>query len=30
LKSAYLETDRDAIALIRMFAESGLFGESID
>ena len=30
LKSAYLETDRDAIALIRMLAESGLFGESID
>ena len=30
LKSAYLETDRDAIAMIRELAESGLFGESIN
>ncbi len=28
LKSAYLQTDRDAIVMIRDFAESGLFGES--
>lgn len=30
LKSAYLQTDRDAIGLIRMLAESGLFGASIN
>ncbi|MEX0964649.1 MAG: AtaL-like protein [Pseudohongiellaceae bacterium] len=30
LKSAYLQTDRDAIALIRLLAESGLFGNSIN
>ena len=30
LKSAYLQTDRDAIALIRSLAESGLFGQSIN
>lgn len=30
LKSAYLQTDRDAIAMIRTLAESGLFGESIN
>lgn len=30
LKSAYLQTDRDAIGLIRMLAESGLFGQSIN
>lgn len=30
LKSAYLQTDRDAIALIRTLAESGLFGESVN
>jgi hypothetical protein len=30
LKSAYLQTDRDAIALIRTLAESGLFGQSIN
>lgn len=30
LKSAYLQTDQDAIALIRMLAESGLFGQSIN
>lgn len=30
LKSAYLQTDRDAIAMIRMLAESGLFGQSIN
>jgi len=30
LKSAYLQTDRDAIGLIRMLVESGLFGESIN
>lgn len=30
LKSAYLETDREAIAMIRTLAESGLFGESIN
>lgn len=30
LKSAYLQTDRDAIALIRVLAESGMFGESIN
>lgn len=29
LKSAYLQTDRDAIAEIRVLADSGLFGESI-
>ncbi len=28
LKSAYLQTDRDAIAMIRALAESGLFGQS--
>ena len=26
LQSAYLQTDRDAIALIRSLAESGVFG----
>ncbi len=30
LKSAYLQTDRDAIGLIRMLAESGLFGQAIN
>jgi len=30
LKSAYLQTDRDAIALIRSLAESGVFGQSVD
>ncbi len=30
LKSAYLQTDRDAIGLIRMLAQSGLFGQSIN
>lgn len=30
LKSAYLQTDRDAIGLIRMLAESGLFGQSVN
>lgn len=30
LKSAYLQTDQDAIAQIRVLAESGLFGESIN
>ncbi len=30
LKSAYLQTDHDAIALIRLLAESGLFGETIN
>lgn len=30
LKSAYLQTDRDAIGLIRSLAESGFFGEMID
>ena len=30
LKSAYLQTDQDAIALIRVLAESGMFGESIN
>ena len=30
LKSAYLQTDRDAIALIRLLAQSGLFGQSIN
>ena len=30
LKSAYLQTDRDAIALIRSLAESGLFGQTIN
>jgi Acetylaranotin biosynthesis cluster protein L len=30
LKSAYLQIDRDAIALIRMLAESGIFGETIN
>ncbi len=30
LKSAYLQTDRDAIALIRVLAQSGIFGESIN
>lgn len=30
LKAAYLQTDRDAIAMIRSLAESGLFGEAIN
>ena len=30
LKAAYLQTDRDAIGLIRSLAESGLFGEAIN
>jgi len=30
LKSAYLQTDRDAIALIRSLAESGVFGHYIN
>lgn len=30
LKAAYLQTDQDAIAQIRVLAESGLFGESIN
>lgn len=30
LKAAYLQTDRDAIGLIRSLAESGLFGETIN
>lgn len=30
LKSAYLQTDRDAIGLIRMLAQSGLFGQSVN
>ncbi len=30
LKAAYLQTDRDAIGLIRSLAESGLFGESVN
>lgn len=30
LKSAYLQTDRDAIAQIRILAGSGLFGEAIN
>jgi hypothetical protein len=30
LKSAYLQTDRDAIALIRSLAESDVFGQSIN
>lgn len=30
LKSAYLQTDQDAIAMIRTLAESGLFGQSIN
>lgn len=30
LKSAYLQTDRDAIGLIRSLAESGLFGQAIN
>ena len=30
LKSAYLEIDQDAIAMIRTLAASGLFGESIN
>lgn len=30
LKSAYLQTDRDAIALIRTLADSGVFGISMD
>ena len=30
LKSAYLQTDRDAIGLIRMLAQSGMFGQAIN
>ena len=30
LKAAYLQTDREAIAMIRRLAESGIFGETID
>lgn len=30
LKSAYLQTDRDAIGMIRMLAQNGLFGQSIN
>ncbi len=30
LKSSYLQMDRDAISMIRMLAESGLFGQSIN
>jgi len=30
LKAAYLQTDRDAIAMIRTLAESGMFGQSIN